>query len=464
MIYGIKETQLRGFVLELTRQVLTTTLGKKSHYQRKSVFPMNGFEVLRESMLCEDVSPIDPLEVRQDVDQIYRMFDLERTIRFFGQKYWESESRFESTKPGRLQLENVAAHSFQVANTVILLGPHFPEVDVDRATKLAIVHDQLEMITGDKDPVGEIGDGSDTFAFNSIERRAKSAEETGALEGFVAMLRTHARPEYAGLIKEVISEETVESKFVKAIDKLQALTFVRIKKVGNIGPAHLSFTIRYSKEGVKKFPGLQNHFALVLSDILDDIERVFPADFESYCQTTCQILSGGVLSPKNHLAKVALIGKSGVGKSTVAKLLHYHAGTERISTGLICRQIAKLLFGNDDKSTTQTLDDSLTKIDPSIFLKAALLTSPIGRPICLDSLRFRSDYEIARQLGFTIVRVVAPDSVRISRLYERGQSFNPAVDGLHRSETELDKVIVDFEVENSGNIRTLETTVKALLG
>jgi len=422
------------------------------------------FEKLSQSLTCKTQSTVPLHEVRQDIDQVYRLFDLERTIRFFGQRYWESESRFESARPGQLQLENVAAHSFQVANTVMLLGHRFPDLNIGRAIELALVHDQLEMLTGDKDPVGRFGDGSDTHAFSENQRRAKTSEEVAALKEFTKNLAPNADARYHELITEALAEKTLEAKFVKAIDKLQALAFVRVKKVGDIGPSHLSFTIRYSREGVKKFPELNQFFSFILNDLLADVEQAFPANFHTYCKAACEILGGDVSPPGDHLMRIALIGKSGVGKSTVAKLLNYHSGAERVSSGTICRQIAKLLFGNDDKSTTQTLDDALTMIDPSIFLNAALLAAPVGRPICLDSLRFETDYQIAKRRDFTIVRVIAPDDVRVARLSERGQKFDLVRDGMHRSETELDDVDVDYTVENSGDIEALEASVRALIG
>lgn len=161
--------------------------------------------------------------------------------------------------------------------------------------------------------------------------------------------------------------------------------------------------------------------------------------------------------------KFALIGKSGAGKSTVANQIARLSGARRVSTGAICRSISKLLFANEDKTSTQRIDDALTIIDPSIFLKAALRDVKPDEAICVDSLRFASDYQIARSSGFEIIRVVASDKIRAIRLSKRGQVFNPDVDGRHRSETDLDDVLVDFTIENDGTEQAIEAAVRSIL-
>ncbi|TCA18490.1 hypothetical protein E0H68_03375 [Rhizobium leguminosarum bv. viciae] len=162
--------------------------------------------------------------------------------------------------------------------------------------------------------------------------------------------------------------------------------------------------------------------------------------------------------------RFALIGKSGAGKSTVAGSLCQGADIRRVSTGQICRQIAKLLFDNDDKASTQRVDDALTLIDPSVFLQAALRGVDLRESICLDALRFQSDYAIARDLGFKIIRVSAPDALRVRRLAERGQVFDLATDGQHRSEVELDAAAVDFTIRNEGTREDVDAAVRAILG
>jgi hypothetical protein len=94
-----------------------------------------------------------------------------------------------------------------------------------------------------------------------------------------------------------------------------------------------------------------------------------------------------------------------------------------IKTGAICRQIAQLLFGNEDKLSTQQLDDALTAIDECIFLRAALRSVKPGEGFVVDALRFADDLVLARSLGCRTIRIVAPEALRHERLARRGQVF-----------------------------------------
>ena len=165
----------------------------------------------------------------------------------------------------------------------------------------------------------------------------------------------------------------------------------------------------------------------------------------------------------SHPIRFALVGKSGSGKSSIGVRLSGLTGVDHVRTGLVCRQIARTLFGNEDKRSTQTLDDALTAIDPSIFLRAALRPYGEDASYVLDALRFESDALLARDLGCRIVRVVAPSKLRHERLRVRGQSFDPGTDGLHRSEMELDAIQVDHEIVNDGDIARLDQALEAVL-
>lgn len=159
------------------------------------------------------------------------------------------------------------------------------------------------------------------------------------------------------------------------------------------------------------------------------------------------------------MLRFALVGKSGSGKSEVAKLLNQDFGCRIVKTGSICRQIAQILFGNEEKRSTQILDDALTSIDPSIFLRAAIRGLDSNESIVIDALRFKSDLQIASALGCATIRVDAADEERVRRLRVRGQTFDLKRDGHHRSETELDDHPVDHIITNAGTICDLRLQV-----
>ena len=234
----------------------------------------------------------DPLDVRADVDMIYRLYDLQKLVRFFGQRYWEEESLELGLVPGKLELENVAAHSFNVARCVPLLAPHFPWIDRGRAIELALVHDEPEIITGDRDPVGKDGQGSDTHAFNPARRLDKDREERRALDALASSMRHSLRESYRTLVKELIEVSSEEARFVKSLDKLQALVFVRLRKRGRITPDHAAFTVRYSRIGVRWFPPLQEHFKLVLRDLLEDVAQSRSFEISAFCEEALVKLRG----------------------------------------------------------------------------------------------------------------------------------------------------------------------------
>jgi cytidylate kinase len=160
--------------------------------------------------------------------------------------------------------------------------------------------------------------------------------------------------------------------------------------------------------------------------------------------------------------RFALVGKSGSGKSEACRFLSESRGIRLIKTGAICRQIARLIFDNEDKHSTQILDDALTLIDPCIFLRAALRGVGQGEAFVIDALRFQEDLTIARELGCTVIRVVASDDTRLCRLAVRGQAFDLKTDGRHRSEVELDDAPVDLEIRNEGELSALPALLTGL--
>jgi dephospho-CoA kinase len=160
---------------------------------------------------------------------------------------------------------------------------------------------------------------------------------------------------------------------------------------------------------------------------------------------------------------IALIGKSGAGKTTVADMLASELRVQRLRTGEVCRKIAQLLFGSDSKDNTQLLDDALTQIDSAIFVKAILRDKTLWSNGCvLDSLRFKADFDEVKKLGFVTIAVSASRQLRNSRLIQRGQEFS-AISENHRGEMELSAAMADYEIINESTLPELKDSVGRIL-
>jgi 5'-deoxynucleotidase YfbR-like HD superfamily hydrolase len=227
-------------------------------------------------MLFTDAHQISEDDIRRDVDAIFWSMRLSAKRRYFHQRFWEAETQaaeYASRIEPVPRLESVAEHSWHVADMILLLAPHFGRLDVHRCLILGLMHDKMEITTGDKNPVGRDGTGTSTHAFSTAKRFEKDEAERAAIADYVARLRPSARSFQAGVLSEVVEGETLESRFVKAVDKLQSLAFIITKKKGNLGNKHLRFTIRYSSKALHYFPDLAGHYSELKSRLFADVAR-----------------------------------------------------------------------------------------------------------------------------------------------------------------------------------------------
>lgn len=210
-------------------------------------------------------------EAEKDIDVMIASLGLQSIRRYMDQYHWYEESRLaraaDEVEPG-LKLENVAAHSWHVADAILLLAPIFPEVEAGRALELAILHDKLELFTGDFDPVGPAGDGSNAHVFDPRASEAKTALELAALDHYVAQLRAPIRALHRDLLLDAIYARSPEARLVKAVDKLQALAFVLEKKGGRMTDEHLVFSLRYSMKAVDYFPKIVMHHRVLVRRLI----------------------------------------------------------------------------------------------------------------------------------------------------------------------------------------------------
>ena len=109
----------------------------------------------------------------------------------------------------RKRRENDAEHSWHLALMIMTvkdeIGINFDEL---KALKLAIVHDLVEIYTGDSWPETE------------QEKNKKRQKEIISADKLFSLLPADMQKEYYGLWQEYDEGKTIESKVVKALDKI----------------------------------------------------------------------------------------------------------------------------------------------------------------------------------------------------------------------------------------------------
>jgi putative hydrolase of HD superfamily len=110
----------------------------------------------------------------------------------------------------RSRRENTAEHSWHLAVMANLLAEYATgPVDVARVTQMVLAHDIVEI------------DAGDTFAFDAEGIVTKKQREREAADRIFGLLPAEQGKELRGLWEEFEAEETLDSQFANAIDRLE---------------------------------------------------------------------------------------------------------------------------------------------------------------------------------------------------------------------------------------------------
>lgn len=141
-------------------------------------------------------------DIEQIVDFLHRVENLKSTLRYC------------HTTTGRK--ESSAEHSWRLALMVFMAAEGSGiKIDMDRAMRMALVHDIAEAITGDID-FAVITEGRMT-------KKEKQDLEIKAINELAGILPEKRGEEIKSLWEEYEDGKTDEARFVKALDKIETL-------------------------------------------------------------------------------------------------------------------------------------------------------------------------------------------------------------------------------------------------
>jgi putative hydrolase of HD superfamily len=112
-----------------------------------------------------------------------------------------------TTSKGRR--ESVAEHSWRISLMAMLLKSEFPDVDIDKVTRMCLIHDLGECFTGD----------IPTF----LKTAENEQTEEELLDAWVKSLPAPVSEEMTALYAEMNAQRTPEARLYKSLDKLEAV-------------------------------------------------------------------------------------------------------------------------------------------------------------------------------------------------------------------------------------------------
>ncbi len=159
--------------------------------------------------------------------------------------------------------ESTADHSWRLSLMAFVIIDELKlDINAEHAVKIAIIHDIAESITGDID--------YRLIHNNKVSKEEKRQNELKAIKKLKESLPEERGNEIYNLWIEYEEGATKESKFIKALDKLETLTYLTEKGHKSYDDPEMS--ANYADKAVEEFPELK--------DMLKTIKKKLKAEFE----------------------------------------------------------------------------------------------------------------------------------------------------------------------------------------
>ena len=148
--------------------------------------------------------------------------------------------------------ESVAEHTFRMAFMVLLLEDEFPELDMQKVMRLALLHDLGEAITGD----------IPTFEKTGADERTEEQAILQYLDSLSEPVAERLRP----LMQEALAPTTPEGRLCKAIDKIEAVIQHNEGPIDTWLPLEYDLQLTYGVKECESFPYMKLLRELVSED------------------------------------------------------------------------------------------------------------------------------------------------------------------------------------------------------
>ena len=167
----------------------------------------------------------------------------------------------------KIPKESVADHSWRLALMSFIIADELKiKIDLAKAMKIALTHDLAEAITDDIDAL--------LIHNKKISIEAKEKAEDVAMKKLAAMLPKPAAKEIAKLWQEYLNHSSPEARYIYALDKLEAMTYLSETGHRTYGDKnHADFIPIYADKAVTDFKKLKPVLELLKHKIKKEYKK-----------------------------------------------------------------------------------------------------------------------------------------------------------------------------------------------
>lgn len=168
--------------------------------------------------------------------------------------------------------------------------------------------------------------------------------------------------------------------------------------------------------------------------------------------------------------KIALFGKMRSGKDTVGKMLIEEEGFKRFAFATGIGQIIEEYFpeavaeGKKPRKHYQHIGQQLRQLNEDVWINYLLKEideAGAGFVVVTDGRQYNEAQRL-RENGFTIIKVEAPDELRIKRIEAAGDQFTPDL-FTHETELQVDLIEADYTIVNDSDLKSLRDKLQITL-
>jgi len=157
--------------------------------------------------------------------------------------------------------------------------------------------------------------------------------------------------------------------------------------------------------------------------------------------------------------KIALTGKMRSGKDTIAEYAVNSYNFKQFAFGDELKRYYHELFGEKEskpRAGYQWFGQIARSHDSDIWVNKCFqsLVGYEGESVIITDLRQPNEFQKCKEEGFYIIKVHCDDNLRLKRILEKNDNFNPE-DLNHETEQSIDSYECDYIISNNGTMHEL---------